>query len=212
MSGLRSTVISADGQSERRSAVRRARGERGIWQRRYREHLIRDEADFNAHMDYLHFNPVKHVHVTKVADWPFPTFHRLVEIGIYSPDWAGSRAADAIGERVDIRLNAVRLLRLTRAKMRGLLTRGFIGGLRLGNARLICIAEGLDDDAEQVVFKKPGDLTGLSVRDAVEAEIQVGLIHGRTPRVQSDRYTWSWSPTSTRMMSLSRIRISNTMR
>jgi REP-associated tyrosine transposase len=78
--------------NERRSAVRRARGERGIWQRRYWEHLIRDEADFKAHMDYLHFNPVRHGHVTQVADWPYSTFHRLVGAGVYPLNWAGSAA------------------------------------------------------------------------------------------------------------------------
>ncbi|MEJ2646433.1 MAG: transposase [Gammaproteobacteria bacterium] len=73
------------------SAVRRRRGERGVWQRRYWEHLIRDEADFAAHMDYVHINPVKHGLVERVIDWPYSTFHALVEKGIYPPDWAGGR-------------------------------------------------------------------------------------------------------------------------
>lgn len=73
--------------TERRSSVRVQRGERGIWQRRYWEHLIRDEVDYQAHMDYLHFNPVKHHHVTRVQDWPYSTFHRLVEQGFYPLDW-----------------------------------------------------------------------------------------------------------------------------
>jgi putative transposase len=79
--------------SERRSAVRIARGERGIWQRRYWEHLIRDERDFRAHMDYVHINPVKHGLVSCVRDWPYSTFHRYVEDGIYSLDWAGPSIA-----------------------------------------------------------------------------------------------------------------------
>jgi putative transposase len=62
--------------SEPRSAVRESRGERGIWQRRYWEHLIRDGHDFSNHIDYCWFNPVKHGHVTNVEDWPFSTFHR----------------------------------------------------------------------------------------------------------------------------------------
>ncbi len=74
---------------ERVSAVRAARGERGIWQRRYWEHLIRDDRDMQAHMDYVHFNPVKHGLVGRVADWPYSTFHKLVKAGIYTPDWAG---------------------------------------------------------------------------------------------------------------------------
>lgn len=76
-------------QTEYRSAARLRRGERGIWQRRYWEHLIRDEADYRAHMDYVHINPVKHGHAKSVAEWPYSTFHRLVVAGIYPPDWAG---------------------------------------------------------------------------------------------------------------------------
>ena len=82
--------------TERRSAVRVARGERGIWQRRYWEHLIRDDQDFAAHMDYVHFNPVKHGHVGRVIDWPYSTFHARVADGIYPADWAGSVSADAV--------------------------------------------------------------------------------------------------------------------
>jgi len=80
--------------TERRSLVRQRRGERGIWQRRYWEHLIRDEADFAAHMDYVHINPVKHRLVKRVADWPHSTFYRLVRMSIYPRDWAGSPGAD----------------------------------------------------------------------------------------------------------------------
>jgi putative transposase len=87
--------------TERRSAVRIAKGERGIWQRRYWEHTIRDDRDYAAHMDYLHFNPVKHGHVPKVSDWPYSSFHRLVAMGIYASDWAGcADVAAGMGERV----------------------------------------------------------------------------------------------------------------
>ena len=58
------------------------------------EHLIRDERDFAAHMDYVHFNPVRHGLVEKAADWPFSTFHRLVEDGFYPRDWAGGAEDD----------------------------------------------------------------------------------------------------------------------
>ncbi|MDD5056399.1 MAG: transposase [Sideroxydans sp.] len=75
--------------TERISAVRTRRGERGIWQRRYWEHLIRDERDYRAHMDYVHINPLKHGLVERVAEWPYSTFHRLVDQGIYPMDWAG---------------------------------------------------------------------------------------------------------------------------
>ena len=70
------------------SASRGRRGERGIWQRRYWEHQIRDEEDFRRHVDYLHWNPVKHGWVKRVADWPWSTFHRYVDRGVYPLDWA----------------------------------------------------------------------------------------------------------------------------
>lgn len=63
------------------------KGERGIWQRRYWEHLVRDEDDLQRHMDYIHFNPVKHGLVRRAGDWPHSTFHRYVENGLVSSDW-----------------------------------------------------------------------------------------------------------------------------
>ena len=77
----------------KRSALRRISIDR---QRRYWEHLMRNDADMQAHMDYVHFNPVKHGLVRCVADWPYSTFHRLVKVGVYPLDWAGGRA-DALG-------------------------------------------------------------------------------------------------------------------
>ena len=73
---------------ERRSEVRIARGERGIWQRRFWEHMIRDDEDYAAHIDYCHINPMKHGLVKRVADWPYSTFHRYVKEGLYPQDWA----------------------------------------------------------------------------------------------------------------------------
>ena len=72
---------------ERLSTRRVAKGERGIWQRRFWEHVIRDDEDFARHMDYIHYNPVKHGHARTVCDWPYSTFHRLVQKGVYAPDW-----------------------------------------------------------------------------------------------------------------------------
>ena len=80
--------------TERRSAVRMARGERGIWQRRFWEHAIRNETDYAAHIDYCHINPFKHGYVQRVADWSYSTFHRDVERGIYPLDWAGGLEID----------------------------------------------------------------------------------------------------------------------
>ena len=72
---------------ERRSDSRQKRGERGIWQRRFWEHLIRDEDDFRRHADYIHWNPVKHGWVNKVADWPHSSFHTYLSRGVYEENW-----------------------------------------------------------------------------------------------------------------------------
>jgi putative transposase len=86
---------------ERISDSRAAKGERGIWQRRYWEHTIRDENDFARHLDYVHINPVKHRLVVRVRDWPYSSFHRLVKLGVYPEDWAGDASNDGgdFGER-----------------------------------------------------------------------------------------------------------------
>ena len=86
---------------ERTSASRRSKGERGIWQRRYWEHTLRDEDDFARHADYIHFNPVKHGHVARAVDWPHSSFHRMTRLGAYPADWGGDmRNAEAeFGER-----------------------------------------------------------------------------------------------------------------
>ncbi|WJR76279.1 transposase [Bradyrhizobium sp. NP1] len=72
-----------------RSQSKVSKREKGIWQRRYWEHAIRDEADLERHVDYIHFNPVKHGHVACVADWPHSSFHRFVERGLLEADWGG---------------------------------------------------------------------------------------------------------------------------
>lgn len=74
---------------ERLSAARRARNERGVWQRRFWEHMIRDEADYARHVEYCYINPVKHGLVARVCDWPHSSFHRDVQRGILPADWAG---------------------------------------------------------------------------------------------------------------------------
>jgi putative transposase len=60
------------------------RGERGIWQRRFWEHTIRDEQDYASHLDYVHFNRVKHGFAPSAAAWPYSTFHRAVARGQYA--------------------------------------------------------------------------------------------------------------------------------
>ncbi|MDR2239209.1 MAG: transposase [Zoogloeaceae bacterium] len=74
---------------EYRSASRLRKGERGIWQRRYWEHLIRDDEDYARHVDYIHYNPVKHGLTARAKDWPHSTFSRWVARGIYTENWAG---------------------------------------------------------------------------------------------------------------------------
>ena len=82
---------------ERVSASRSSKGERGIWQRRFWEHTIRDDDDFARHVDYIHFNPVKHSYVERVRDWPFSSFHRMVRLGWYPAEWAGRLGAGPDG-------------------------------------------------------------------------------------------------------------------
>lgn len=87
---IKSTFSRALPINERRSPQRMARRERGIWQRRYWEHLIRDEADLRHHVDYVHINPVKHGHAARSADWPYSSFRRWVAAGVYPMDWAAA--------------------------------------------------------------------------------------------------------------------------
>ncbi|WP_337056143.1 REP-associated tyrosine transposase [Pseudomonas sp. USHLN015] len=76
------------------SNSRVARRESGFWQRRFWEHGIRDADDYRRHMDYLHWNPVKHGLVTRVADWPWSSFHRLVREGLYPTGWGDAGEQD----------------------------------------------------------------------------------------------------------------------
>jgi putative transposase len=71
---------------EARDPTRLARGERGIWQRRFWEHLIRNDADYQRHVEYCYINPVKHGLVPRVQDWPFSSFHRDVAAGLLPVD------------------------------------------------------------------------------------------------------------------------------
>ena len=83
---------------EHLSATRLSRGERGIWQRRYWEHLIRDERDFESHVNYIHFNPVKHGHVKRAVDWEFSSIHRYIKTGVLSEDWGCGEVVSKSGE------------------------------------------------------------------------------------------------------------------
>jgi putative transposase len=74
-----------------------AKGEHFVWQRRYWEHTIRDDNDRQRHVDYIHYNPVKHGHAKKPSDWRYSSFHRYVVRGILPADW-GEHMQDASGE------------------------------------------------------------------------------------------------------------------
>ena len=62
--------------------------ERGIWQRRFWEHCIRDDKDFENHLHYIHYNPVKHCLVENTTFWPYSSFHRYIKMGWYENDWS----------------------------------------------------------------------------------------------------------------------------
>ncbi len=84
------------------SDIKRHRnGELALWQRRYWEHTIRDDGDFARHVDYIHYNPVKHGLVKRVCDWPHSSFHLYVRRGVLTLDWAGDAGGGALnfGER-----------------------------------------------------------------------------------------------------------------
>ncbi len=83
------------------NSSRKRKRERGIWQRRYWEHQIRDDVDLARHVDYIHFNPVKHDYATVPVEWPHSSIHRYIRRGILMPDWAAgvNTSGSAFGER-----------------------------------------------------------------------------------------------------------------
>ena len=76
--------------AENRSLSKVKHREKGIWQRRFWEHQIRDDEDLNRCVDYVHFNPVKHGDVTRCVDWKYSSFHRYVRQGLLPEDWGGT--------------------------------------------------------------------------------------------------------------------------
>jgi len=86
---------------ERINASRQQKGERGIWQRRYWEHLIRDEQDYANHVDYIHHNPVKHGYVSRAVDWPHSSIHRYIREGVVPATWGVEEIFEGgFGERL----------------------------------------------------------------------------------------------------------------
>jgi putative transposase len=86
---IKSTFTRLIPKGEAPSSSRCKKHERGIWQRRYWEHRLRDDADFARHLDYRHFNPAKHGYVSSAAEWPFSSFRRMVRLGVYPETWVG---------------------------------------------------------------------------------------------------------------------------
>jgi putative transposase len=81
------------------SASCSSKGEKAVWQRRFWEHQIRNEADFQSHVEYIHYNPVKHGLVATPKDWPHSSFHKYVRNGIYPEDW-GSEVTPKFDENI----------------------------------------------------------------------------------------------------------------
>jgi len=82
--------------NERINKSRIKKGERGIWQRRYWEHVIRNDEDYENHVNYIHYNPVKHGYVKRAVDWPYSTIHDYVEKEIVAASWGCFESDDGI--------------------------------------------------------------------------------------------------------------------
>lgn len=87
LSLIKSTFSRQISTSEPVSESRQHKRERGIWQRRFWEHLIRDEQDYARHLDYMHYNPVKHGYVKTPVEWPYSSIHRYIKKGMLPRSW-----------------------------------------------------------------------------------------------------------------------------
>jgi putative transposase len=79
--------LAAGGTEQNRSRSRMRQRARGVWQRRFWEHTVRDSSDLRQHLDYIHYNPVKHGHALCPHAWPHSSFHRLVAENRYDQTW-----------------------------------------------------------------------------------------------------------------------------
>ena len=94
--------LGAAGQRASASPSRRRHHERDVWQRRFWEHTIRDEDDFGIHLDYIHYNPVKHGLACCPHAWPYSSFHQWVQREVYEADWCcGCRRAARVPAGLD---------------------------------------------------------------------------------------------------------------
>jgi putative transposase len=82
--------VGCTGAQAKQSISRHKKREKPVWQRRFWEHTIRDENDWRGHMDYIHYNPVKHGHARTAGEWPYSSFKRCVQKGWYPPDWGAT--------------------------------------------------------------------------------------------------------------------------
>ncbi len=89
--------LAGGGQEQKPKASKRSRHERGIWQRRFWEHSLQNEQDFERHIDYIHYNPVKHKLVTCPKDYPYSTFQNYVKQGVYDISWGCGTMLDFSG-------------------------------------------------------------------------------------------------------------------
>lgn len=94
--------LASGGEESRLAAAEERSRRRGVWQRRYWEHAVRDERDFERHADYIHFNPVKHGLVARPVDWPWSSIHRWIRRGFYPADWGGGDLEIAIPSRDNV--------------------------------------------------------------------------------------------------------------
>ena len=81
----------------KQNAVQQKRREKGIWQRRYYDHIIRDEKDLNKHLDYIHYNSMKHYNINP-NNWKYSSFQKFVELGMYSQDWCNFDDVNSIND------------------------------------------------------------------------------------------------------------------
>ena len=95
---IKTGFTKAVGQVGLRSRSKVAKGEAGIWQRRFWDHHIRDECDFTTHLRYCWWNPVKHGFVTRPVEWPYSSVHREIGLGQVEPEWAGLGITGVFGE------------------------------------------------------------------------------------------------------------------
>jgi len=93
--------LASGGMEGRSTLSRERRGIRGVWQKRFYEHTIRNQHEFHKHVVYVHMNPVKHGLVKRPIDWPWSTFHRHVRQGLLPPDWMGPVDLPNIGDCCD---------------------------------------------------------------------------------------------------------------